>query len=69
MIYTMFDLEFTKTKKVIKKDGKRLLIDFDKLQIEKPNSNDIIIEEEKLKEEIVKPKIKVKPPKKGKKLF
>ena len=69
MTYTMFDFEFTKSEKIVKKDGKRLLIDFDHEEIEKPNSNDIIIEEEKLKEDIVEPTIKVKPPKKGKKLF
>lgn len=65
----MFDLLFEKPKKKSVKDKNRLLIDFDKEEIEKPNRNDIIIEKEKLKEEIVKPKVKSKPPRKGKKLF
>ncbi len=65
----MFNLNFDKPKKkVVKKDGKILLIDFDSEEIEAPDGNDMIIVPKK-KEEIKKPKIKVKPPKKGKKLF
>ena len=56
-------------KKVIVKDGKRLLIDFDQISVPNTKTNDIIIEEEKLKVEIKKPKVKIKPPKKGKSLF
>jgi predicted Ser/Thr protein kinase len=56
-------------KKVIVKDGKRLLIDFDQFDVPKTTDNDIVIEQEKLKEDIKKPTTKKKQPKKGKSLF
>lgn len=56
-------------KKVIIKDGKRLLVDFDKISVDAPKKKDIVIEEEKLKEQIKKPVVKKKRPKKGKSLF
>lgn len=65
----MFDLKFTKNKKVKLQNDKRLFIDFDNEDIEKPKSNEFIIGKEKLKETIKKPSIKRKQPKKGKKLF
>ena len=55
-------------KKIIKKNGSKLLLDFDKLVIKEPNSNDMEIVP-KLKEVIKKPTTKKKPPKKGKSLF
>ena len=64
----MFDLGKTK-KKVVIRDGKRLLVDFDSNEIEKPNKQEFVIEEEKKKEDIKKPVIKKKQPNKGKSLF
>ena len=66
MIYTMFEKP---KKKVTSKDEKRLLIDFDKEKLSEPKKNDILIAEPKLKDGVNKPTIKIKPPKKGKKLF
>ena len=64
----MFDLTINIKKKKTQSDGNRLIIDFDKKEKEKTN-NDIIIEEVKEKQEIVKPKIKKKKPRKGKSLI
>lgn len=64
----MFNL-YKNKKKVIKKKGKLFIVDFDKEIISEPKGNDIVIEQEKLKETIKKPTIKIKEPKKGKKLF
>jgi hypothetical protein len=64
----MFNL-YKNTKKIVKKNGKLFIVDFDKEIIPEPKGNDIIIEQEKLKPTIKKPTIKIKEPKKGKKLF
>ncbi len=71
MIYTMFDLRFLKDIVDEERGDKRLLVDFDRKKVKGPNRKDINIEEEKLKEDIIKPKLipKVKKPKKGSKLF
>jgi len=66
----MFDFEFEKPKKkIIVKDGNKLLIDFDSNEIQPPEQKDIIIEFEILKEDIKTPITKKKQPKKGKSLF
>jgi len=64
----MFNL-YKNKKKIVKKKGKLFIVDFDKEIISEPKGNDIVIEQEKLKETIKKPTIKIKEPKKGKKLF
>tara|TARA_R110000772_G_scaffold57747_8_gene130754 strand:- start:52804 stop:52998 length:195 start_codon:yes stop_codon:yes gene_type:complete len=64
----MFNL-YKNKKKIVKRNGKLFIVDFDNGLIEEPKGNDIIIEQEKLKEIIKKPIIKIKEPKKGKKLF
>lgn len=64
----MFNL-YKNKKKIVKKNGKLFIVDFDKEIIAEPKGNDIVIEQEKLKPTIKKPTIKIKEPKKGKKLF
>ena len=64
----MFNL-YKNRKKIVKKKGKLFIVDFDKEIISEPKGNDIVIEQEKLKDTIKKPTIKIKEPKKGKKLF
>tara|TARA_Y100001937_G_C7134006_1_gene339000 strand:- start:4475 stop:4669 length:195 start_codon:yes stop_codon:yes gene_type:complete len=64
----MFNL-YKNRKKIVKKKGKLFIVDFDKETISEPKGNDIVIEQEKLKDTIKKPTIKIKEPKKGKKLF
>tara|TARA_R110000796_G_scaffold10015_1_gene33584 strand:+ start:2004 stop:2192 length:189 start_codon:yes stop_codon:yes gene_type:complete len=56
-------------KKIIIKDGNKLLVDFDTITIDEPKSNDMDMGEIKLKKVINKPIIKTKKPKKGKSLF
>ena len=66
MTYIMFEKP---KKKSLNKEGNKLLINFDKIEISKPIRKDIIIEKDKTKEVVKLPKIKHKPLKKGKKLF
>ena len=58
----MFNL-YKNKKKIVKKKGKLFIVDFDKEIISEPKGNDIVIEQEKLKETIKKPTIKIKEPK------